>query len=191
MTPYPRGVDCHEQAVIHIRESRRFELMFTLQGKPDQQATRIPRSVHVWSQTIRISHGQCIATFHVVVNRVGLSHCSWEKGLLTQSTACGWPIHGSIPSFSPEPTNEAVGAKPTFCWWADTRLTGSISLACDQYIQYLLTGANQSVLNRHRRGLQPWRCQLVTYHSPTFPTDGLHFPPKGPTRSPVKSYSTN
>jgi hypothetical protein len=33
-------------------------------GKPDQYATCIPRSVRVWSQTIRISRSQCITTFH-------------------------------------------------------------------------------------------------------------------------------
>jgi hypothetical protein len=30
------------------------------------------------------------------------------------------------------------------------QLIGSIILACDWYIQYLFTGANPSVLNRHR-----------------------------------------
>jgi hypothetical protein len=43
--------------------------------------------------------------------------------------------------------------------------------ACDQYVQCLLTGSNPSVLNRHRRGLQPWRCRHSTSHSPTFPND--------------------
>jgi hypothetical protein len=55
--------DGHKQAVTHIRESQQFKLMYTLQGKPDQHATGIPRSIHVWSQTICISRGQCIATF--------------------------------------------------------------------------------------------------------------------------------
>jgi hypothetical protein len=55
--------DSHKQAVTHIRESQRFKLMYTMQGKPDQHAIRIPHSVRVWSQTIRISHGQRIATF--------------------------------------------------------------------------------------------------------------------------------
>jgi hypothetical protein len=36
----------------------------------------------------------------------------------------------------------------------------------------LAHGANPSVLNRHRRGLQHWRCYLSTHHSSTFPTDG-------------------
>jgi hypothetical protein len=35
------------------------------------------------------------------------------------------------------------------------QLTGPILLACDRYVQYLLTGANPLVLNRHRRGIQP------------------------------------
>jgi hypothetical protein len=57
--------------------------------------------------------------------------------------------------------------------------TGPITPSCDWYIQYLLTGANSLVLNRHRWELQPWRCRLSTYHSLTFPTSGLHFSPKG------------
>jgi hypothetical protein len=56
-------------------------------GKPDQHVTRFPRSVHVWSKTIRISCGPHIATLCEVVNRVEQGHCSREKGLPTQSTA--------------------------------------------------------------------------------------------------------
>jgi hypothetical protein len=43
--------------------------MYTLQGKPDLHVTRIPRLVHVWSQIIHISHGQYIATLHLVPTR--------------------------------------------------------------------------------------------------------------------------
>jgi hypothetical protein len=68
----------------------------------------------------------------------------------------------------------------------DSRLLGLLSWpACDRYVQYLLTGANPLVLNRHRREVQPWRCRLVTYHFSTFPTSCLPFPPKGPARSPT------
>jgi hypothetical protein len=77
----------HKQAVTHIRESRRFKSMYTLQGKPDQHATCIPCSVHIWSQTIHISRGPHIATFHIVVNRFEQIHCSREEGLPTQPTA--------------------------------------------------------------------------------------------------------
>jgi hypothetical protein len=49
------------------------------------------------------------------------------------------------------------------------QLTGPISLACDRYVQNLLAGANRTVLNRHRRGLQPLRCRLTTYPLPDLP----------------------
>jgi hypothetical protein len=78
-----------------------------------------------------------------------------------------------------------VGTKPTFYWRPTTRLTGPISLAWDRYIQYFLVGANPLVLNRHRRGLQPWKCRL-SYRTP-WPSQPmvLHFPPKGSARSQV------
>jgi hypothetical protein len=89
------------------------------------------------------------------------------------------------PQFLSQPSHWSSRLKTSICWWQATRLTGSISPSCDRYVQYLLAGVNPSVLNRHSRGLQPWRCWLATSHSPTFPTDGLHFSPKGPVRSPV------
>jgi hypothetical protein len=61
--------------------------MYTLQGKPNQHATRFPRSVRVWPMAIRISRGLHIATFHTVVNRFEQIHCTREEGLPTQSTA--------------------------------------------------------------------------------------------------------
>jgi hypothetical protein len=56
-------------------------------GKPDQHATCFPCSVHVWSKTIHISHGPHIATLRETPTDLYRSHCSWEKGLPTQSTA--------------------------------------------------------------------------------------------------------
>jgi hypothetical protein len=50
-------------------------------GKPNQHATRFPRSVRVWSTTIHISRGPHIATFHTVVNRFEQIHCTREEGL--------------------------------------------------------------------------------------------------------------
>jgi hypothetical protein len=111
-----------------------------------------------------------------VIDRVEQAHCSREEGLPTQSIAHRWPIRGSIPSFSPELANEAVGAKASIYQRPTTRLTGLISPVCDRYVQYLLAWANRMVLNWHRRVLQPWRCRLSTYHSPTFPTSCLPFP---------------
>jgi hypothetical protein len=81
--------------------------------------------------------------------------------------------------------------KISFCWQSSNGLTRPLSLVCDRYVQYMLTGVNPSVHNRHRRGLQPLRCWLSTYHSPTFPTDGLPFPPTGPAWSLVYLKSIN
>jgi hypothetical protein len=65
-----------------------------------------------------------------------------------------------------------------------TRFTGSISPTCDRYVQYLLMRANRTVLNRHRRWLQPWRCRLATYPLPDLPNQLSPLSPSGPVRSP-------
>jgi hypothetical protein len=154
-------------------------------GKLDQYATHFSRSVCVWSTTIRISCGPHIAIFRIIINSDGQSHCSWEKGLLTQSTVRRLTNPRVRTQFLSRASYWSSGGKATICWRWNTRLIGHITPTYDRYIQYLLAGANPSVLNRHRWGLQPWRRRLSTYHSPTFPTDGLPFPPKGLARSPV------
>jgi hypothetical protein len=55
-------------------------------GKLDQHVIRFPRSVRVWSMTIRISRGPHIATFHTIVNRFEQIHYTREEWLPTQST---------------------------------------------------------------------------------------------------------
>jgi hypothetical protein len=83
-------------------------------GKSDQHATRFLRSDRVWSKTIRISRGPHIATFCTVVNRFERVHCPEKKGSRYNPHHVGWPIHGSVPSFSPITTNEAVGKSQAF-----------------------------------------------------------------------------
>jgi hypothetical protein len=149
-------------------------------GKPDQHATRFARSARVWSKTIRFSRGPHIATFRETPTDLDRSHCSREKGLPTQSTAHQLTdprVHTQLLSWA---SQWSRGRKTSSCWWPITRLTRPISPACDRYVQYLLTEANPSVLNRHRRGLQPWRCWFATYHSLTFPISCLHFPLRTP-----------
>jgi hypothetical protein len=63
----------------------------------------------VWSQTIRISRGKRIATYRKSLTDLDGSHYSREKGSWHNPQHIGWPIHRSVPSFSPKPTNEAVG----------------------------------------------------------------------------------
>jgi hypothetical protein len=92
------------------------------------------------------------------------------KGKLTQPSS--WVASFFLRCDSPGVGERGFGSMVTQL----LQFIGPISPACDWYIQYLFTGANPSVLNQHRRGLQPWRCQLATYHSPTLPTSCLHFP---------------
>jgi hypothetical protein len=140
-------------------------------GKLDQHTTRIPRSVCIWSQTICIWRGQRIATFRESPTDLDGSHCSQEKGLPTQSTARRLTDPWVCIQFLSQANKWSSRFKPSFCRWQATRLTGPISLTCGRYVQYLLTGANPSVFNRHSRILQPCRCWLATYYSPTFPTN--------------------
>jgi hypothetical protein len=127
-----------------------------------------------YGQTIRISRSQRIATFHKVINRFVQIHCLREA--TTWRSSDPW-VRTQLLSHN---SQWGSGEKTSFCWQPVTRFTGPISSACDRYVQYLLTGVNPSVLNRHRRGLQPWR-----RHSLTFSIDGLPFSPMGPARSPV------
>jgi hypothetical protein len=152
---------------------------------PTNMPLMLSTPVHVCLTYASCGESPYVATFHESSTELSMPTAPEKKGSRHNPQRAGWPICGSIPSFSPEPTNEAVGVKPSIDRRSTTRLTRPISPACDQYIQYLLTEANPSVLNRHRRGLQPWRCRLSIYHSPTFPTSYLSFPPKGPAQSTV------
>jgi hypothetical protein len=87
---------------------------------------------------------------------------------------------GPYPAYLPQQAKSS-GEKSSSCWQPTTRLIGPISPACDRYIQYLLAGANRTVLNWHRRGLQPWRCRLATY---PLPNQLSPLSPSGPARSP-------
>jgi hypothetical protein len=155
--------------VTHIRESRRFESMYTLQGKTQP----------TWHMLSTLS--PCIVHDHTYVTRSTYSNLSYSRQQI-------WidPLHprrgapdiiygttvirstGLYPASLPQQLKSS-GEKSSSCWQSTTRLTGPISPACDRYIQYLLAGANRTFLNRYRRGLQPWRCRLATYPLPDLP----------------------
>jgi hypothetical protein len=177
--------DYHKQVVTHIRESRQFESMYILQGKTRPTCHTLSTLSRIWSTIIRISRGPHIATFHTVVNRFEQIHCTREEGLPTQSTAhrpSDPRVHTQLLSHN---SQWSSGEKLSFCWQPTTRLTRPISPACDQYIQYLLAGANRTILNRHRRGLQLWMCQLATYPLPDLPNQLSPLSPSAPAWSPV------
>jgi hypothetical protein len=72
--------DCHKQAVTHIRESRRFESMYTLQGK-----TRPTRHVrfHTSPRTLGIRFLRAapyVATFHESLTELSRPIAPEKKG---------------------------------------------------------------------------------------------------------------
>jgi hypothetical protein len=165
--------DCHKQVVTHIRESRWFESMYTLQGK-----TRPTR--HVRPAYASCGRSPYVATFCEALTDLDRSHCSWEKELPTQSTARRLTDSWVRTELLSRASQWSRGCKPSSWRWPTTRFTGPITPACDRYVQYLLMGANRTILNRHRRGLQLWRCRLATYPLLNLPTSCLHFPLMAP-----------
>jgi molybdopterin-guanine dinucleotide biosynthesis protein A len=156
--------------------------MYTLQGKTRSTcytfSTLDSRMVlNHTSPMVRVGNLSSVPT--------GMKHARTPKKVLATkdrlSQPSSWVASFFLPCDSPGVGRRGFGPVVTQLH----QLTEVITPACDRYVQYLLTGANPSVLSRHIRGLQPSRCRLSTYYSPTFPIDGLHFPPKGPVRSSV------
>jgi hypothetical protein len=145
--------DCHKQAVTHIRESRQFESMYTLQGKT--WPTRHVRFSHQSTYVRRTLPTGGPRTWQPSTSR----RQSWTESLLLRKRAPDTIFSTSVDrSVGPYPVSLPSQRikqwrKPNMHQQQTTRFTGPISPACDRYVQYLLMGANRTVLNRHRRGL--------------------------------------
>jgi hypothetical protein len=153
--------DCHNQAVTHIRELQWFKSMYTLQGK-----TRPIRHVHFPRQSTYARRTLPMGgphTWQPFVRRRQIwtdPTAPEKKGLSTQSTARRLTDLWVRTQLLSRASQWSRGHNPSSWQWPTTRLTGSISPACDRYVQYLLARANWTVLNWHRRGLQSCRCWL-------------------------------
>jgi hypothetical protein len=85
-----------------------------------------------------------------------LTQQSWTDSLLPTKVLPTPPLSptkwlaGPASVSLPNTTIKAVCLNQTSVDEHATRLTQLISPSCDQYVQYLLTGANPSILNRHR-----------------------------------------
>jgi hypothetical protein len=161
--------------VTHIRESWGFKLMYIPQEKPDTHDTYASHASPCMSLVRFLRVVPVRGHLSRWLSRVGrILLLSRNNGSRHIPQQVGWPIHGSAHSFSPISVIEAIGeSQSSVDERATHHFTGPIYLAYDQYVQYLLMGANPSVLNRHGQGIQPCRCQLSTSHSSSFPTDGL------------------
>jgi hypothetical protein len=102
---------------------------------------------------------------------------SWTKSLLLRKRAFD-TIHSTLANRSTSPYPVSLLSqpmkqcrKPNNCRQQSIRLIGLISPTCDRYVQYLLTGINPLVLNRHRRGLPHKNLRIATTLSPPFPSE--------------------
>jgi hypothetical protein len=151
---------------------------------PTNTTHALSTSVHV-----RLAYASCgrspyVATFHEAPIDLDRSDCSQEKGLPTQSTAHRLTDLWVRTQLLFWASQWSRGRKPSSWRWLTTRFTGPITPACDRYVQYLLIGANRTVLNRHRWGLQPWRCRLTTYPLLDISNQLSPLSPNGLARSP-------
>jgi hypothetical protein len=146
--------------------------MYTLQRKTwSTQHIRFPRQSTYATRTLPAGGPRIWQPFT-------LTQQSWADSLLPRKSApdstfqLGWALHGTRLYFSPNTAIEAVRLSQTSIDEQATSLTGPRSPACDQYVQYLLIGANPSILNRHRWGATTLQMSACQHHSPTFSTNG-------------------
>jgi hypothetical protein len=149
---------------------------------PTNMTRTLPTLVHVRPVYASCGRSPYVATFHEAPTDLDRSHYTWEKGLSTQSTALRLTDPRVRTQLLSRTSQWSRGRKPSSWWWPTTRFTMPISLACDRYVQYLLMVANRIVLNRHKRGLQPWRCWLTTYPLSDLLNQLSPLSPNGPAR---------
>jgi hypothetical protein len=147
--------DWYKQAVTHIRESRRFELMYTLHEKTRPTChTPLMLNLHMvqdhtyltWSTYSNLSHGRQQWLMEPLLLR---------KGLLTQSTARQLTNLWVCTQFLFWASHWSSGGKATHYWRQTTWFTGPINTSMWSERLILVRGANPSVLNQRRQGLQP------------------------------------
>jgi hypothetical protein len=140
----------------------------------------LPTPVNVHPVYASYEQSPYVATFHELSTDLDGSHCFREKGLPTQSTTHRLTNPWVRTQFLSQANQWSSRFKPSFCRWQDTRLTEPISPACDQYIQYLLTSTNSSVLNWYKREIPHRILRIAKALSPPFPSECS----TGPARSP-------
>jgi hypothetical protein len=118
---------------------------------PDQHDTYASTPVHARSVYAFCRQSPYVTTFHWLPRSRNRPLHSEEvlatKNRLTQPSS--WVTSFLLPCDSPGVGERGFGLMVTQLH----QLTGPISPACDRYVQYLLAGANRTVLNRPRRGL--------------------------------------
>jgi hypothetical protein len=169
--------DCHKQAVTHIWESRRFELMYTLQGKTRPTwHVRFPRQSTYAQCTLPAGGPRTWQPFarrrQIWTDPIALE----KKGSRHNPQHAGWPIRGSVPSFFLEPVNEEGGVSQAPDDDQLLGLPGSYRRHAIGTFNTCSRGPTEQSLIDTGRGYNLGGASLSHTHSPTFPTNCLPFP---------------
>jgi hypothetical protein len=164
--------------VTHIRESRRFESMYTMQGKTGPtRHVRFPHQSTYVHRTLPADGFRTWQPFIQSLTDLNRSTAPKKKGS-RHNPQHAQPSDPRVRTQLLSHNNQwSSGKKSSFYWQSTTRLTGPISLTCDRYVQYLLMGTNPSVLNRHRRGLPHRKPRNSHSNLPALPFRGFHWSP--------------
>jgi hypothetical protein len=144
-------------------------------GKPDQHDMY---ASHASPRTsgVRCGRSSYVTTFYE--SSTGLDGCtSPEKKCSRLHLSARLSGPWDPPQFLSQHSHWSSMLKPSTCQQQTTRLTGLISSACNRNVQYLLTGTNPSVLNRHRQGLPHRKSRNSHSTLPALPFWGFHWSP--------------
>jgi hypothetical protein len=141
---------------------------------PTNTPRMLSTPVHVRLAYVYYGRSSYMATFRE--SSTGLDGCTAPE------KKCAWlhlPARLSglrdPPQFLSQHSHWSSALKPNICRQQATRFIGPISPACNRYVQYLLTGTNPSVLNRHRWGLPHRKPQNRHNTLPALPFRGFHW----------------
>jgi hypothetical protein len=178
----------HEQAVTHIRETRRFESIYTLQGKTrPTRHVRFPRQSTYAQRTLPVGGPRTWQPF--------MSHQQgWTDALLSRKSApdsTSQPdgvVHGTHLSFSPNTATEVVRL-------SQAPVSGRLLGLPDPYHRHAI-----GTFNTCSRVPTPWSLTntggdyhienlgIATTLSLPFPSEGSTDPANGPARSQIIQY---
>jgi hypothetical protein len=169
--------DCYKQAVTHIRESRWFESMYTPQGKTWQtRHVPFPRQSTYTQPTLPAVGPHTWQPF-VRRRQIWTDPTTLEKKYSRHNPQhVGWPIRGSVPSFSPEPANEAGGISQAPDDDQLLGLPGPYHRHAIGTFNICSWGPTEQSLINTGGGYNLGGAGSPHTHSPTFPTSCLPFP---------------
>jgi hypothetical protein len=169
--------DWHKQEVTHIRESRWFESMYTLQGETrPTRHVRFPCQSTYVRRTLPAGGPRTWQPFTKSSTAMDRAAAPEKKGSWHNPQRADWPIRGSTPIFSPVPAIEAVGVQTPS---VGNQLLGLLG----PYHQHAIGTFNTCSRGPTERssinlggGYSLGGAGLPHTHSPTFPNSCLHFP---------------